>query len=504
MRFLLLAALAMFPAAVAGAQEITAPEGTIIRSAQVSGIDDDRLSPGLRADINALTGTGLNRERLRELAFRIEAERPEAVAAVRAVDDPEGNLRVVFFVARLDTDATNINSRYFVERVEITGVSEALVEQSLRDELHALAGKPLESEEAEALQKRLTDAMPGYRISRTISRGSERGRIVVVFKVEKGESLRWLHFEAPAPNSKGLFHSDQGWSWLIDLGIGTRDLRVTPRFAIDNSDDLVEEYSGIGVRIEDRNVGSERFGLSFETAHYDSDWEEETLAALLNSPGIPGGLYDSRTMVEPKASFAISRYFRVDGGVSIVELEPELETVDSTVANAWVFGASYDRRWREEKPIERGHGGSAAFTMRWGTDALQSDLEYKRYFGSGGYGYTWAGRNTVALNAFAGRITGDAPLFERFTLGDSGTLRGWDKFDIAPLGGDRVAHGSVEFRHRFLMFFLDTGSVWTSGGDADVRWSTGFGLRIQAGFLTIGFPLNTDDVRAVVAFGYRL
>src|SRR6478735_1117317 len=46
---------------------------------------------------------------------------------------------------------------------------------------------------------------------------------------------------------------------------------------------------------------------------------------------------------------------------------------------------------------------------------------------------------------FGGILNGDAPLFERFTLGDSSTLRGWSKFDLAPVGGTRVAHGSLEY-----------------------------------------------------------
>jgi hypothetical protein len=493
---LLVALLTLHPFPVV-AQEITAPEGTVIRSAQVSGIDTDRLSPGLRADINALTGTGLNRERLRELAARIEAERPDMVTAVRAVDDAGNNLRVVFFVARLDTDATNINTRYTVESVELTGVSGDAVGQPLRDELQTLVGKPLDSDEAGRLQTQLKEALPGYDVNRTISRGSEPGRIKVVFKAEKGESLRWLHFEPL--KSKGLFHSDQGWSWLLDLGIGSRDLRVTPRFALDNSDDLVEEYSGIGIRIEDRNIGTERFGLSLELAHYDSDWEEETLLALAAGPGIPG-IYDSRTTVEPKVLFAITPRISVSGGVSIVELEPELDIADSTVANAVIAAVGYEQRWGAGDQIRRisANGG-----LRWGTDSLRSDLEYRRFFGSGSYDHEW-GRNRLILNVLGGRINGDAPLFERFTLGDSVTLRGWDKFDIAPFGGDRVIHGSAEFRHRILTFFLDAGSVWNGDSEAEVRWSTGFGLRHEAAFFTVSFPLNTDDVRAVVALGFRL
>ena len=68
---------------------------------------------------------------------------------------------------------------------------------------------------------------------------------------------------------------------------------------------------------------------------------------------------------------------------------------------------------------------------------------------------------------------GDAPLFERFTLGDSTTLRGWDKNDIAPAGADRMFHSSIEYRYTGLALFLDVGSVWDAGTERQVRVSTG-------------------------------
>src|SRR6187401_965471 len=94
------------------AQEAGAPDGAIVKSAQVSGLSFDQLSPGLRQDINALAGVGLNRERVDELASRIEAERPDVIVAVRSVQDPDGQVRVVFLVARVDEDqdvVANVN-----------------------------------------------------------------------------------------------------------------------------------------------------------------------------------------------------------------------------------------------------------------------------------------------------------------------------------------------------------------------------------------------------------
>jgi outer membrane protein assembly factor BamA len=103
----------------------------------------------------------------------------------------------------------------------------------------------------------------------------------------------------------------------------------------------------------------------------------------------------------------------------------------------------------------------------------------------------------------AGHINAAAPLFERFSLGNSATLRGWDKFDVAALGGARLAYGSLEYRYRPFQIFYDFGSVWDPGQPATVRHSVGFGLTWKNGFfVSLGFPVRLDDVRPAVMFGF--
>ena len=58
------------------------------------------------------------------------------------------------------------------------------------------------------------------------------------------------------------------------------------------------------------------------------------------------------------------------------------------------------------------------------------------------------------------RIAGRAPLFERFVLGNASTLRGWNKYELDPAGGNRMVHNSVEYRYGAFQAFYDTGAVW--------------------------------------------
>ena len=497
-------------------QKPVVPEGTIITSAQVSGFNVDRLSPGLRQEIHDLAGTPLSQERLDALAARIEAERPHYVAAVRAIMDPDGQARVVFVVGRKDVPDRddNINARYIVEQADITGVPEEELTQELRDALDALVGKRLDSGDADRLQERIERELPHYDVSRRIQRGSERGRIRLVYEARKKELPRWLRFEPLKSNV--LFHSDQGWESLLDLGIGDHNIRVTPIVAIHATDDVVEEYSGFGLRFETRMLGTRRLGSSFEWSRFDQDWRAPTLDALALAPGIPQP-YETRSTITPLVKFAVTEDLSIAAGVSISELEPLSPATESRMANAAVASIDFDRRWNGAcGPSERGRGAASAekclgtrhrftgrFGVRAGSHELESDLVYKRYLGQGSYRFDF-GRHEVQATGMVGAITGQAPIFERFTLGDSMTLRGWDKYDIAPAGADRVIYSSVEYRYSGVGFFLDVGSVWDADTERHVRVSTGFTFHAGPAFLVVGFPLNTDSTKAVVTLGLRI
>jgi hypothetical protein len=496
---LLITLLAVSPQ-MAAEQKPVVPEGTSITSAQVTGVDIDRLSPGLRAEILNLAGTPLKQQRLDELAARIEAERPHHVAAVRTVMDVGGEARVFFVVGRQDQAGRddNINARYTVERAEITGVRDEEMTQALRDALSAVIGKRLDSPEADLLRERIEHDLSGYDVSRRIRRGSEAGRIRLLYEARKREPPAWLDFESL--RSGVVFHSEQGWGSYLDLALGTRNVRVTPIAAIDNSDDLVEEYSGYGVRVEARRLGTRRLGASFEWTSFDQDWEFATLDALAIRPDVPG-LYDTRSTITPLVKFAFTPDLSVAAGVSISELEPPSPATASQSANAFVASVGYDHRW--DAASDATHRLATAFAIRAGSHELESDLSYRRYLGQGTYQFDF-GHHHVQATGMAGGITGQAPLFERFTLGDSRTLRGWNKYDIAPLGGDRLIYSSFEYRYRGLAMFFDAGSVWDAADQRRFRVSTGFGLHAGPAFVVVGFPLNTDHVTAITALGLRV
>lgn len=490
----------------AAAQETEPPEGARIAAAQVSGLDMSKLSPGLQEQIGKLAGTPLNRQLLKELAARIEGEQPRYITAIRTAQDPDGSARVTFVVARIrDQDRdTNINSKYIVDNAEVKGVPERDISADLRQDLQALIGKPLDPDAADRLDQRLHSEFPNHEVSRRTSRSSEQGHVNLVYVLTKPEWARWLRFEPIDGNA--LYHSDQGWGAVLPLSISSNDVLVMPVVWWDNADDLIEEYSGFGVRVESRRLGTERLGMFFEWSTVDPNWREPTLLALALNPQIPGP-YSQRTSVTPLLKFAFLPQLSVAGGVGITELEPlagevaEDLPLPSQMANVAIGSIRYRQQWGGS-PKKPEHEAGATFTLRKGTTSLESDFSYDRYLAEADYIYRH-GKQGVVVSVMGGHISGAAPLFERFTLGDSRTLRGWDKYEISPVGGDRMFHTSVEYRIQDVRLFLDSGSVWDTGTERRMRFSTGATYMPGPFFVMLGFPLNTDEFRAVFSIGFR-
>jgi hypothetical protein len=502
-RLLVFLLLLLLAPAVARAQETEPPDGTRIATALVSGLDLTRLSAPLQEEINKLPGTALSRPLLRDLAARIETEQPRYIAGVRVSADPDGGARVVFVVARMRDEQReqNINSRYVVEAVEIRGVPERDLDPVLVADLHALAGRQLDSAEAERLETRMREALRDYDVRRRMVRGNAPPQVKLIFTAARAEWARWLRYEPAEANT--IFHSDQGWGAVFPISMNGRDVSVMPIITIDNGDDLVEEYSGFGLRFESRKLGTERLGVFFEWSTFDQTWRTPTLAALALDPSLSAP-YRNRMNVTSLVKFAITPELTIGGGVSITELdpllEPPFELEPSRMSNAAIGSVSFTRRVRPDSSPRQ--NVDAAFTVRAGTSGLESDLVFERYLGQAAYSTRWS-HHRVLVSGMAGRIDGQAPLFERFSLGDSQTLRGWDKYDIAPAGGDRMFHTSVEYRFHELGWFLDTGAVWNGGAERRVRASAGLTYAPGPVFFTVGFPLNTDEFRAVFTMGLR-
>ena len=144
------------------------------------------------------------------------------------------------------------------------------------------------------------------------------------------------------------------------------------------------------------------------------------------------------------------------------------------------------------------------YGLRVATRDLGSDYVYRRQMIS--LRYEWrSGRQLLADRMTGGWITGQAPLFERFVLGNSSLLQGWDHYEIDPLGGDRMAHNSVSYGYQFQAgmaeTFYDVGIVGNGGRMGTLRHSVGLGFRQGIFNVAMAFPLCEGRITPVFMAG---
>ena len=241
------------------------------------------------------------------------------------------------------------------------------------------------------------------------------------------------------------------------------------------------------MRFESRKLGTERLGVFFEWSTFDQTWRDRDAGGAAGRPAMPA-LYRNRMTVTPLVKFAITpqltrgrrrEHHRAGCARRVLVRLADGERRDRLAAGSTSAGSRRPACSTTSTP-------RSPFARA--PTSLESDLVYERYLGQADYALPLGAGIACFVSGMVGSITGEAPLFERFSLGDSRTLRGWDKYDIAPAGGDRMFHASVEYRYRVLALFLDSGSVWDTGTNRKVRFSTGFGFTPGPGVLHGGLP----------------
>jgi outer membrane protein assembly factor BamA len=138
--------------------------------------------------------------------------------------------------------------------------------------------------------------------------------------------------------------------------------------------------------------------------------------------------------------------------------------------------------------------------MRAGIRTFESDADFTRQMGQARYRYT-RDHNTVEVGFLAGAINGNAPLWEKFVAGNATILRGWNKFDLDPLGGSHIVHGSIDYGFHWLQIFYDTGAIWDTPQERTQKQSVGTGLKADGFQIAVAFPLRSGRVEPIFYAG---
>ena len=393
------------------------------------------------------------------------------------------------------SNLTNINARFTVESVTLVGWTMQSVSHSLRADLDQVVGQKLDHPRLEQLATRLKKELRVADVSVKVAKGSTPEHVIVTFEITKGNERR-LDLEV----AKFLYNSAEGWS-----GEATATTHAAGNTfmvgVVSDGDVLVERYTGVRARVERNELGTERLGVSFEFDNFHDLWNPATLAA---EPSASPELYQDRQVFSPEATLRIAQAVELDFGARFSRIRLSTPATRTESSNGVVTTLRYHPRWGSaddpKRPDDPEQEVDASYSVEAATHALGSDADYTRHYVRARYRFHHV-HNLLEIGFLAGKITGIAPLFDRFVLGNSSTLRGWDKYQIDPLGGSHVVHGSIDYTYRWVQAFYDTGAIWDRAEDREQRQSVGVGLKKDNFQVAVAFPVRAGHANLVFYAG---
>lgn len=399
--------------------------------------------------------------------------------------------------------AVNVNSRYIVEAVDIDGYNSARLSDALRDRIRALIGQSYDIEAIDAVAKELRKEIHAKAVTQHLAKGSNQESVRLVYNVTR----RTAGLDISVP--KFLYHSQQGWSGQVEASAAVTRNQTLTFGIVSDGDELTERFAGIYSRYENLHVGSSKVRFQFLFEDYHEQWNAATLRAIENPSLLTPqqrieapDIYRSRRNFQPVFTFVVAKPLLLTIGASFAQMAETVPAIQTESANAVIFGLRFHKQMGTTEASTKTF--DAAYEIKSAMKALNSDYVYTRHRWEGGYNWT-KGHHSVSDVVTAGFISGRAPFYDLFVVGTSSLLRGWNRYEIDPLGGNRLLHNSIEYRYRFAGVFYDCGSLWSLGSVPTLRHSLGVGVRQSIFSLAVAFPVRTDgriDPTLLVGMNY--
>ena len=404
------------------------------------------------------------------------------------------------FFAREVAAEANANTQYVIEAVQISGENGLKLSRSLQAAFQQMIGSHFDPSQLDEVAHQMRKELHLKSVTPHLLRGSQPDTVCVNFEVHR----RAVVFDITLP--KFLYHSRQGWS---AEGNASTTVARDNRFSfglVSDGDALTERFAGLAAVYENTHIGTDRVHLGFEFDDLHEQWNNDTLMAIGHDPHAPQ-IYRARRNFQPMLTILVARPVTFQAGVSFEQMQMEPSSFSPSPASNTdsansVFAAVHFHRQFEE--TNQTSDVSADYDIRSGGRALHSDYAYTRHHWD--VAYTVSRGNQTFLDEFTGGfISGDAPFFERFVVGTSSLLRGWNRFEIDPLGGTRLVHNSVTYRYRFPkvtgQVFYDAGALWHGDEQARLRHSAGVGMMKSIFTLAVAFPLRDGHMDPVFMVG---
>jgi hypothetical protein len=396
----------------------------------------------------------------------------------------------------------NVNTRYTVDTVTVAGKgwkTDLVSDQSqnqrmssgLRKDLASLIGRKLNPSALDNLAVRLKKELAAREVSHRVLRGDSPEHVRVEFEVKQYRG------DVGANLTKFVYNSKQGLSGAGEVSVTV--LQNSFQFGLaSDGDSLNERYAGITARYENKHVGTDRVNLKFQFESYHDQWNRSTLDALAaGGSKETSDAYRTRQNFQPAVTIALAKPLTLEVGASFERYGQQYSAAHTEASNALIATLRYHRR-REGSDNQQDL--DASYSLGAATRILDSDFVYTSHAWGGRYQFTHGGH--VLSDSFSGGvITGRAPLDDRFVMGNSVYLRGWNKYEIDPLGGNRMIHNTVDYHYGHFRIFYDTGAIWDEGQAAVPRHSLGVGLRESVFTLAVAFPVRSGHVEPVFMMG---
>lgn len=386
----------------------------------------------------------------------------------------------------------NVNAKYTVESVEVSGQKNWHVSEALRSEFDKMVGSKLDYIALDRMADRIRKELHVPAVSVNVGKGTVPDHVVVNFEVPKA------HAQPLSVNvAKFVYDSKLG---LSGEGAGSTTVKGnTFTFGVVSDNDvMIERFAGIKAKYERKHLGTDRVRLRFEFDSFHEQWNQSTAAAsALYSD--EAGIYRSRQVFLPEATVVLAAPLELDLGTSFSRYRPEQPGARTESSNAVVSTLRYHQRWGSAKDIID-QELNASYSLRAGVRAFETDADFTRQMAEARYKVR-RDHHTVEAGFLAGEIRGDAPLFEKFVMGNATTLRGWNKFELDPLGGSHIVHGSIDYSYRWLQIFYDTGALWDTAREREQRQSVGTGFKLDGFQLAVAFPIRSGHMEPIFYAG---
>jgi hypothetical protein len=410
----------------------------------------------------------------------------------------------LLFGGTQDSDI-NINTRYIVDAVTLFGKGwkttflENRTDQAeqtqklsakLKADLAALIGHKLNPGVLDTLAGRIKHELSAREVSHRLLRSDTQDHVQVEFEVTPargGVDLNVTQF---------IYNSKFGWSGAGEAGFNVRQHYFLFGLVSDG-DTLLERYAGVTARYEGKRLGSDRVNLKVEFDSYHEQWNSSTLSLAKADSRVTSGAYRTRENFQPAIGITLAKPLTLEVGASFERFDSQLPGLPAEASNAVFTNLRYHRM---VEGAANQQDVDASYGMRVAARTLASDFSYASHTARIQY-HLRHGKHSVTDQVFGGVLTGRAPLDDRFVLGNSTYLRGWNKYELDPIGGNRVVYNSVDYRYGPFQAFYDTGAIWDGGQPVTARHSVGVGLRASILSLAVAFPVRGGHIEPMFMMG---